>query len=100
MTICSGGSCFVTGAAGCFHQRDPEGGMTGGSGGADCAEALASKPPRSAEAIAVFATFVVSEASSPPKLADATTSLETFVVAEASSPPRSAFADTLFFALA
>ena len=72
MTICSGSSCFLTGVAGCLHQRDLEGGMTGGSGGADCAIAEATRPSNGASSTGKMIADAEAVADNPPNDEDNT----------------------------
>ena len=71
-TICSGSSCFLTGVAGCLHQRDPEGGITGGSGGITVAVAEATSPSNGASNTGKIIADAEAVADNPPNDADNT----------------------------
>ncbi len=55
-------SCFLTGEAGCFHQREPAGGIYGGSGATDCAVAEATSPSNGASSTGKMVADAESEA--------------------------------------
>ncbi len=62
----------MTGAAGCFHQRDPEGGISGGSGGLIVAVADATIPSKGASNTGKMVADAEAVASSPPNDEDNT----------------------------
>jgi len=88
MMICSGSSCFLTGVSGCLHQRDPAGGMYGGSGGTDCAIAEATSPSKGASSTGNIVDCAEADAPSPSKGADRTGKIVDRAVADALSPPK------------
>ena len=73
--------------AGCLHQRDPEGGITGGSGGITVAVAEATSAPNDADNTGKIVVRAEDVAENPPNDADATACTVTRAVADALTAP-------------